>query len=75
MLTLICACSAPTQRPDKVESVLDVIHRAEAEEAARPAGKCPGAMVPVCVSAFRHEEPRCSCADPMEMSRAYEQMH
>jgi hypothetical protein len=74
MLALLSACAAPAQRPEKVESVLDVVNRAEAAE---PSGskQCPGGWVPVCVSAFRHERPVCSCGDPFTIGHAFDYQH
>ena len=71
MLTFLCACSASAQRPDQVESVLDVINRAQATDSSGALG-CPGGTIPVCVSAFRHDKPACSCGSMSEIQRANE---
>jgi hypothetical protein len=71
MLTLLCACAAPAQRPDKIESVLDVINREPPMELSG-AKQCPAGAVPVCVSSFRHDKPTCSCGDPLEMRHMYD---
>jgi hypothetical protein len=71
MLTFLCSCATPAQRPDKIDSVLDVINREPPAEFSG-AKRCPAGAVPVCVSAFRHDTPVCSCGDPLEMRRAFD---
>lgn len=63
MFTLLSACSAPAPRPQKDESVVDVINRAEAARSAGE-GQCPGGTVPICTSVLRIEAPVCSCGNP-----------
>lgn len=71
LLTFLCSCAAPAQRPEKIESVLDVIDREQSAQLSG-ANQCPPGAVPVCVSAFRHDTPVCSCGDPIDMQRLYD---
>lgn len=71
LVTLLSACAAPPQKqPPKVESVLDVINRAQ--PAASGAVQCPPGAVPVCMRAFRSDPQVCTCGDPLEMQHAFD---
>jgi len=74
MVALLSACAAPTQRPAKVDSVLEVINQDQPAESSGTR-RCPGGTVPVCVSAFRHDPGVCSCGDPIEVRRALDFTH
>jgi hypothetical protein len=60
-----CASSGPTQKPQKTESILEVLDRAESIAPEQLQGRCPAGAVSYCVNEVT--KLRCSCQDPDEV--------